>query len=416
MQDNEKTLTKCILFVKFLFKKYLEREVFIGSELSFHSNEIFKEIKTFEQKEYEFKTCEERKNLVCKKILLRNKKDKKLSEFDLIHVKKIVNEHILDINFIQSYFEKYGVYNRIAVCYSGHVRSFEKNYKNLYNFFFKNINPDFFIHAWADYGFKKNSDYKDLNTVWFKEDNLSINKENLISLLNPKKIIVENFSSKKDYFEFSKEKEMFYFLGQAKDNASKYINSQLYSINNSNFLKKIFEDENNFSYDLVIRMRFDLNLHKNVDLENLSDILYNIRKNEKIIYIANPINSHHGHPGGGGGCLKCIEQFSNLSFEKHVHVNDICDVIAISSSSNMDFYSDLYNHSKNIYNDNSVNNFYNIEQLKIEYVKVDNMYFICQFGDAIEKHCFCYYPEKLLRKYLEDFILLNESCFFGSVS
>jgi hypothetical protein len=107
--------------------------------------------------------------------------------------------------------------------------------------------------------------------------------------------------------------------------------------------------------------------------------------------------------------------FENNVFKDHNHTNDICDIIAISSSKNMNFYSSLYNISKKIYKENSKNNLINIRKYNLEFTKKNNTYYIMQFGDAIEKYSFCYYPEKLLTKHLEGYTLLNEEVFYGAI-
>jgi hypothetical protein len=42
------------------------------------------------------------------------------------------------------------------------------------------------------------------------------------------------------------------------------------------------------------------------------------------------------------------------------------------------------------------------------------MCYILTYHD-IENHVFCYYPEKLLRKHLEGYVLLNENVFHGKI-
>lgn len=401
-------------FLFSLFQKYLSRSFFTEEEFNFHLNEIVLKLKTIEQKENEFANCEEAKTLIINKVIKKYLSNNKLSEFDIYFIKYIIFKFNFNIEKVYDYFDKYGPSNKIAVTYSGHVRNYASNFNNTNKFFLSKINPDIFIHTWGDYGFQNANNYLP-NVSWFKKENAKINEVDLISKYKPKKIIVENLKEKINTFSFPKNKIIFYFYGQAKDNASKYINAQLYSINKSNLYKNNFERKNNKKYDLSIRMRFDFIFNKEINLDGLSDILYITRENKKIIYIAHPINSAHGHPGGGGGCKECEEQFKNDNWQKHTHSNDICDIIAISSSENMDHYCSMYDVSEKIYEENSKNNIENIKKYNLEYIKDDNMYYIMQFGDAIEKYSFCYYPEKLLTTHLSDFILLNENVFFGEI-
>lgn len=132
--------------------------------------------------------------------------------------------------------------NRIAICLSGQVRSWKKCYKS-WNLIWENAqnpNVDFFIHTW------------DQNTHPAKFGNFKppqqVEKEEIdeiIEILKPKKII----------FEQSRK-----FLIEGEDtylNHSPYL-SQYYGVLRCSRLKKEYEIENNFLYDVVVRLRFDL--------------------------------------------------------------------------------------------------------------------------------------------------------------
>jgi hypothetical protein len=108
---------------------------------------------------------------------------------------------------------------KVAICFSGQVRpdTFQKSYDSIYNNIIKHHNPDIFVHSWLDNG-------KDA-------------KELIIKTYNPKKIILEECSEKIPY--------------------KNYI-PMFKSIFESNKLKKQYEVENNFKYDVVIRLRFDI--------------------------------------------------------------------------------------------------------------------------------------------------------------
>lgn len=402
-------------FIKYLFQKYLNRNFFTKEEFDFHLNQVLAGTKTFNEKENEFMQCQERLNILKNNLIKKYIKNKKiLSDFDHYYIEYIIKKFLFDEALIYNYFDLYGIYNKIAVTYSGHVRNYNLNFKNTNLYFLSKINPDIFIHTWNDYGFQNKNNHLN-NVSWLKKENRNINESDIISKFKPKKIIIEDLNKKINNFSFSKNKIIFYYYGQAKDNASKYINGQLYSINKANSLKKIFETDNDIKYDLSIRMRFDFIFDKEINMHGLSDVLYQTRNNKKIIYIAHPVNSCHGHPGGGGGCNLCEYQFENNIWSPHIHTNDICDIIAIGASDNMDYYCSMYQSSEKIYDEYSKNNIENVKKYNLEYIKDENTYYIVQFGDAIEKYSFCYYPEKLLTAYLSEFMLLNENVFFGAI-
>jgi hypothetical protein len=405
---------KNIEFLKNLFFNYLDRDKISNDEIKYHLNDLIKN-KSMEEKELEFKTCKERIELIGKKILSScSIKKNELSEFDFAFIDFIIKKLNYNEANIINYFKNYSPKNKICINYSGHVRNYNSFFENTNNFFLKKLKADIFIHTWDDYGFQN----KDTSRVWLKNDFKKINFNDINQKFKPKKILIENQSGKIDFFSFKEEKTFFYFDGQAKDNASKYINAQLYSIYKSNLLKLNYENENKILYDLCIRIRFDFYIDKNINLESLCEILYDTRESDKILYIANPINTAHGHPGGGGGCKKCEDLYKNKDNDgelySHKHGNDICDIIIIGSSKTMNYYSSLYFVSKKIYDENSRDNDRIIKDKNIK-IKTDrNMCYILTYHD-IENHVFCYYPEKLLRKYLEGYVLLNENVFHGKI-
>jgi len=400
-------------FIKYLFKKYLNRTYFTRDELNFHLNEINLNIKTRLEKEEDFRQSDERVLYLNSKILntfsiLKNN----LSKFDIYYIKYIILKFSFKEDLIFEYFKKYSIYNKIAVVYSGHIRHFLNTNAITQELFLKKLNPDIFFHTWKDFGFQ-NKNNQLLNIKWLDDSSKNIDLSKLKILLRPKDFEIEDWKTKN--FGFNENKTMFYFFGQAKDNASKYINSQLYSINRGNLLKSKYEKNHNFTYDLVVRMRFDFAINREVNFEDISNTLFNIRKNKNLIYIAHPINSAHGHPGGGGGCSECVNQFKDNNFYSHDHSNDICDIIAVSSSKNMNFYSDLFFKSEKVYDENSKFNINNVNEYNLDTHISKNIYYIKEFGDAIEKHTFCYYPEKLLKKHLEKYCLINDTIFYGEL-
>lgn len=180
---------------------------------------------------------------------------------------------------------------RVAICLSGQPRNSEL----CYPFIMDNIvncnkehDFDFFIHTWEG---------SDGSSSW--ESSIDNDKTDVIKLYNPKKYLIEP----QKIFN----NDVGDCIGDGVGNMSKRMKSMFYSIFKCNELKIEYEKENNFTYDCVIRIRFDLQLESpliiDMDLNKLTV------KDEK---------SH--------------DEWA------------INDHIAISNSKNMDVYSNMYNN------------------------------------------------------------------------
>jgi hypothetical protein len=143
---------------------------------------------------------------------------------------------------------------KIAVCFSGQVRTWKYCYQN----WIDNLGPlgdvDYFCHFW-DYNSVPEGSKNGYDII--PEDVLLTldEKQAIIDTLNPKKI---EFESKKiwENNEISPTSENWY----SKRVANKLIpwhRNQFYSLMKSANLKRQYELENNFEYDVVIRMRPD---------------------------------------------------------------------------------------------------------------------------------------------------------------
>lgn len=212
---------------------------------------------------------------------------------------------------------------RIALCISGQARSIEENFPNIKSKFLGD-NVDVFVHTWFD---KKdvNKKFYEINGYDKFDKNieqktyLKENTEELIRhLYKPKDILIENQKAFiPEHLAFRKKTP----AGNDIDNPYKnkwfirpqYMFSMFYSINKSNDLKKSYELKNNFTYDCVIRCRFDLNfLSKKINFNNLDmDFVYAMR---------------HSH----------------CSYSFH-------DTFNFSNSNNMDKISSVFYHIDNYY-------------------------------------------------------------------
>jgi hypothetical protein len=136
---------------------------------------------------------------------------------------------------------------KIAVCLCGQSRTWnycKESIKNFYDSSYhnsNNIEVDYFIHTW------------DINTWRYPKQDHSIfyneqftEHEDLCNFFNPKKFEIENHES------FIKKRNVLYPNVQ-------YITweSLYHSIKKCMLLKRSYELENNFEYDVVVKARFD---------------------------------------------------------------------------------------------------------------------------------------------------------------
>jgi hypothetical protein len=133
----------------------------------------------------------------------------------------------------------FGEIKRIAVCFSGQARTWRTAKDNILKYFDlseQDCQVDFFIHTWDNNQYRGKDD-----VVWHCRPNQAVKateKEELEKAFNPKKIELEHYVE-------SEYKTLWEAL--------------LYSFMKSIWLKKQYEVENDFTYDLVVRARLDIN-------------------------------------------------------------------------------------------------------------------------------------------------------------
>jgi hypothetical protein len=146
---------------------------------------------------------------------------------------------------------------RIALCLSGHTRSFLKPYYALQKFLLDKYNIDVFIHTWAYDGNLTYSQDASGNLRKIIENRTKVNEETLKLLYNPKKITIEDPALNTFMANVPKRIKSNYYKskGPVMNNFNAWC--QMYSISFVNQLKIQYEKDNDFEYDFVIRMRFD---------------------------------------------------------------------------------------------------------------------------------------------------------------
>lgn len=183
---------------------------------------------------------------------------------------------------------------KIAICISGQPRNLNKSYPGIKEKLLDPYSPDVFIHTWYN---KEDIGTNRVNSWGHKiEENLNqFTLSNIFEKYNPKKFKIEN--------------QINFCLPLELQDTNYHFNmtSMLYSMNEANNLKKQYEAENNFKYDVVIRTRFDLNILDELNILSLD-------LNNKI---------------------HCLNDCS--------HYNGVNDQFAIGNSQNMDIFNSSYN-------------------------------------------------------------------------
>jgi hypothetical protein len=197
---------------------------------------------------------------------------------------------------------------KVALCLSGQARFLEACYFESMKPYILDVHkPDVFIHTWdvsdkIGQFFTNGSDHAMGGPI---TENLM---DQMLTLYKPTKHII----AKQVLFESNKWVDR--VMPTIK---SDHMYSMFYSIQQSNNLKKLYEQENNFKYDWVIRIRFDMALPSGpLPLENLD--------NSKL--------------WGATGCFDST--------------NGYLDSFGYSNSNIMDIYADTFNHIDTIVDNN----------------------------------------------------------------
>lgn len=183
---------------------------------------------------------------------------------------------------------------KVALCISGHLRTFESNFESVKQYILSKFDCDVFIHTWDIMGMP----YRQMDR---KIANSSTN--NLITVINnlykPKKLIIEPSKP------FRETPIMRQRMIDNRDIPG--ILSMYYKIEACNKIKRDYEDQNHMKYDFVIRFRGDLFMEQTFPISKSLDT--------KFIYFPT-----YGNFGG------------------------LNDQLAFGSSPVMDIYSSLYSN------------------------------------------------------------------------
>ncbi len=275
---------------------------------------------------------------------------------------------------------------KVALLICGTIRNYKENYPTWHKHLLSLFNVDIFFHTYNVYGYHNQSTNNIISTI---------DTNTLVEIIKPKNYIIDSHIDKIKYF---KDQTKTQCIRNGSPNPE-FIKSQLYSIYMANNLKKIYEIENNFKYDIVIKIRFDTIFYGNF---NLSDINL-IQKQNNVILCGNPNIKTMLYKNA---CKKCIDNFNNKKIVNCDMHADTSDIVLISSSTAIDHYADIYfEYDKYIIqNHNKVCEIYNHIELKkyIKYTYANKSIIYCN----VPKITYLY-PEKVLSLHLKNFILLN---------
>jgi hypothetical protein len=160
---------------------------------------------------------------------------------------------------------------KIAICLSGIPKYWEKSLNSILRYL---PTADVFIHMW-----KINSEDEINSNTAYSHDAyhniVDIRCEDVIFSYNTKKYKLQNFSTKLNDF-VNERKKYHETIDDIQGSESIAQLSMFYSMREACRLKSEYERDNGFLYDLVFRFRFDSEIVKFIDLNNvvIEDYLY----------------------------------------------------------------------------------------------------------------------------------------------
>jgi len=168
---------------------------------------------------------------------------------------------------------------RVALCISGQPRFFEQGFMEIKKMFLDRYNCDVFLHTWHSdslVGTKYNSTHSGAtNLVGLVEANTP---SRLLELYKPTAHQIEEPKKFEHNINFSSE--------NLRDGIQpNNVFSMFYSICRSIELKTAYEKEHNFTYDVVVRLRFDLSFAESFNLEQYPmPLLYVTKSGNPTVY------------------------------------------------------------------------------------------------------------------------------------
>lgn len=194
---------------------------------------------------------------------------------------------------------------------SGHVRNLARNMPVLKQLILDPYSPDIFLHLWDTYGWRAEGNDIEAGHGTFKGfDHYSgkVNQAAVVNWLQPKACVFESYTDKEQ--EFVTQAEPYKKNCKHPLDRPENLVGMAYKVWKCNQLKQDYEQQNNFTYDLVMRTRPDMH------------------------YSSDPFTPQ---------VLAMANRGVLLTAEAHSY-DAASDLFAIGTSSALDTYSDLYCH------------------------------------------------------------------------
>jgi len=165
---------------------------------------------------------------------------------------------------------------KIAICISGQLRTWDKCYQNVFKIIKKlqrtGSNVDFFCHSWD---FESNSNPIIVSTA--KDEMIPHDKnilDEVVSIYKPKDYLFENYEKNKQVAEFIKSE------GYRYKNKTPIVwsSQQFYSLMRAAEMKRKYEIDNGFEYDVCIRLRYDQYIQEH-EIDYIISMILNVKPN-----------------------------------------------------------------------------------------------------------------------------------------
>jgi hypothetical protein len=192
---------------------------------------------------------------------------------------------------------------KAALCISGQMRTYRECRENLKKYIIDPLNPDIFVHTWTNSGITTKAEQK--VKKGFRDEKVTYSI--LDEFYQPRKAIIEEF--KDSYAEEMNGVRVPDMLKEAESQHYKGAIPMFYKMYACNELKRRWEREHNFRYDMVIKSRPDMLV--------AAEIPAQVKENLDILW------------------------FSDCKVNPRVQVSD---KFAISCSAHMDYYCSVWKH------------------------------------------------------------------------
>lgn len=280
---------------------------------------------------------------------------------------------------------------KIAVILSGYSRDYLSHF-NSHKLFIYNPYIDIFIHTWV----KKGSRYS------YQCQNVDINDITL--KYDPKTILVEDEQPMKNIFSLrGRFYPIFLKWGQEGDDATRYVNSKLYSTWKAMTLILNYEQANSFTYTGIMKLNFNVDI---IDFD-IKGILSDIIK--PAVY--SPNNFYNEYDIKTGGCKRCDLNAKYNIYNHTEHSNDIFQVCFYGNHDIGKKACELYLEAENIigqYQSSNVSNYQNVHHKvynSFVYIQGNNHKIIKE--NDLSKNIICYHPDSLLKVHMSNYACLS---------